>query len=213
MGMFDTIKDLQKATEASASGPRRQYLTLADGDKHRIRFLQELAKDGSGYDEEAGTALVQNIHVAPHDFKRKLACTIEDEKFDHRCWGCEQVAVDSKWRPKTRVLVNVAVLDDGDWVVKIIDQTFADSHIMANLVEFAAEYGSITDRDYNISRAGKGMNDTVYRLVPLDKKARNSDIDTLELSELDTVYRSLDHDEQQKFFLEGAEEAAPSMGW
>jgi hypothetical protein len=214
MGMFDTIKDLQNSTSREASGPRRQYLSLKDGDKFRIRFLQELAKDGKGYDEDAGTAFVTNIHVSPYDFKKKVACTIDNEKLDHRCWGCEQVVVDPKWRPKTRVLINVAVLDNGDWTSKVVDQTFSDSHIMSQLVEYASEYGSITDRDYNISRTGKGMNDTAYRLIPLDPKPRNSDIDSLELAELDSVYRVLPYDEQQEFFLEGAEKAStPASAW
>jgi hypothetical protein len=212
MGFFDSIKDLQETAANQNKGGGRQYLTLEDGDKFRVRFLQELSKDGKGYDEEAGTANVVDIHQSPYDFKKKLACTIESGS----CWAHEQLATNAKWKTKKRVLLNVAVLEKADWVSKVLDQTLSDNHVITTLIEYAAEYGSIVDRDYNISRSGKGMNDTSYKLIPLSPSDVEEGVADLVLADLAVAYKVLPYDEQEAFFLEGATETAgskPASGW
>lgn len=209
MGLFKTLADLQKVVDQSNShqGPRRQYLSLKSGDQVRVRFRQELTIDAKNYAEEDGTGYLAAVHVSPYDFKKKLACTTEDEKFDFRCWMHEQVAVDRKWRDVKHLLLNVAVLEDGVWVNKLFDQTFSPKKVAVSLIEYATEYGSITDRDYKFTRTGSGFNDTSYSLIPLSESKMSEEITDLEFYDLDTVYRKLPYDEQEEYFM--AEEAAP----
>jgi len=214
MSVYSTIKDLQNtAAKENTGGSGRSFLTLKSGESFKIRFRQELAEDGKNFDEDLGTGLVVPVHVHPVDFKKKLACTLEDEKFDFKCWPHEQVAANPKWRDKKHFLINVAVLENNEWSNKILDQTFSPKHVINTLIEYGVEYGSITDRDYKITRTGSSMNDTQYSLIPLGEGAAAVDIKALDLADLDTVYRKLPYDEQVEFFMSASEDKPAAKGW
>ena len=215
MSIYSTLKDLQQAAaKENTGGSGRSFLTLKSGESFKIRFRQELAEDGKNFDEDLGTGLVVPVHVHPNDFKRKLACTLEDEAFDFKCWPHEQVVANPKWRDKKHFLVNVAVLDNNEWSNKILDQTFSPKHVINALIEYALEYGSTTDREYKITRTGSSMNDTQYMLIPGSESKVPDDVAKLEVADLSTVYRKLPYDEQAEYFLALKEDSQPaSKGW
>jgi hypothetical protein len=213
MGLFNTLEELQKANDKEGTGTRRQFFSLKAGEQFKIRFRQELTRDANNYDEENGQALVVAVHVSPFDFKKKLACTIEDEEYGFRCWAHEQVAADKRWREKKHVLLNVAVMENNEWVNKILDQTFSPKHVIQSLIEYASEYGSIVDRDFKINRIGSGMNDTNYNLIPLDPKPASDEVNSLEIFDLEGTYRKLPYDEQQEYFLADEQSGDSSTKW
>lgn len=79
----------------------------------------------------------------------------------------------------------VAVDGDGDAAVWELRKT-----VLAKLEEYDAEYGSVTDRPYKISRTGEGKKGTKYTCVPLDrsdgvkKKARAELAATVDLHDV-----------------------------
>jgi hypothetical protein len=197
-----TLAELQKKTEKRTSdGPKREFLQLSDGQFFKVRFRQEMSEDASNYDAEKGTALVVSVHSNPLDFKKKLGCTAESEEHNFQCWACEQTSENKKWYPKTRFYINVAVLgEDGTWENKVLEQGFGDSHVGPLLIEFASEYGSITDREYKFKRTGKEMNDTNYTLTPLKEGKEPKEFGELPLNSFEGLVRYLPYDQQEDYF-------------
>ncbi len=214
MAVFKTLDALVGAKEsANTGGSSRSFLRLNAGDNYKIRFLQELTEDAANFDEDKGTGIVVPVHSAPHDFKKKIACTIDDPEFDYKCWAHEQIPVVNGWKPVQHVLINVAVLDkEENWSAKILDQTFSPKHVVNTLVEYASEYGSITDKYYKISRIGSGMSDTNYQLIPSTEAKQSDEIDALELNDLNS-YRKIPYDKQEEFFFSEGKAAASSSDW
>lgn len=213
MSVYSTLAELQKVAESSSSsGGGRSYFSIKPGQSFKMRFLQELTEDGKNFDEDKGTNVIVPVHASPKDFKKKLACTIEDEKFDFKCWAHEQVVSNPKWRDKKHMLMNVSVLDNNEWSdAKVFDQTFSPKHVVNSLIEYALEYGTVTNREFKITRIGSGMNDTQYTLIPLSE-SDNKETATLELADLTTVYRKLPYDEQIEYFLADSDGDKPAAG-
>lgn len=209
-----TLNELKKATQSkSMDGTKRRFLALKDKDALRIRFRQELTEDSKNYDDERGTALVIAVHSNPLNFRLKLACTAESEEHGFRCWACEQVTSESKWRSQQKFLINVVVQrDNGTWEPFILEQGFGRSHIGNALVDNALEFGSIVDRTYRLSRSGSGFNDTLYSLLPLAESPEPVELADVELFEFDGLYKKIPYEEQQEFFFP-SEENDPSKSW
>jgi len=208
MGVFDTIKALQDKVESAKSGGGRRFLALKSGQSCRIRFRQELAKDGRFYDDDRGVAHVVGVHAHPGNFRYKTVCTAEDPDFDFRCWGCEQVIKNNRWKARQHLLINVATmgLETESWESRILDQTFNQRHIIPSLLEYAGEYGTILSHDFKFSRTGAGMSDTNYTLIPLDQREEPKEVASLSLLELDNVYSRINYQEQVEFFAEAKQE-------
>jgi hypothetical protein len=92
-------------------GPKARWLKLDDGQSIKIRFLNEVDADSKSYNAENGLAIVVAEHTNPKDYRRKAACTLEEEG---RCFGCEMHRRDPKagWKARLRYYTNVMV-DDG----------------------------------------------------------------------------------------------------
>jgi hypothetical protein len=71
------------------------------------------------------------------------------------------------------------------------------------LIEYAKEFGTITDRYYKYSRTGSGPQDTNYTLIPLDQSPMPDSIKGLQVHDLNTVYMTLPYAKQEKFFTTG----------
>ncbi len=207
-----TLAELAKSIEkkTNTDGPKREFLTLKDGQSERIRFRQELTEDGEGYDSEKGSALIVRVHTYPLDFRKKLGCTAESEEFGNQCWACEQIAENKKWYSKQRFYINLGVLnEEGVWEAKMFEQGFGDSHIGQTLVEFGTEYGSIVNRPYKIKRSGSEMNNTSYSLTPLAEADEPKELAELELLSFDGLVKYLPYDEQAAYFY-GQKDATKS---
>lgn len=208
--MFKSVKTLSELekTVAPVAGAQKtgtkKYLTIGAGESVKVRFRQELTEDGKGYDEKYGTGIMVPVITSPINWKWRAASTAQIEKFGFRCWASEQVHKDKAWRPKTHLIINVAVeVEPGVWEPRIIDTTFNQRHIGAILIEYAKEFGTITDRDYKYSRQGSGASDTNYSLIPLSVSEMTSEIKQLPMHELENTYLTLPYDKQERFYTTG----------
>jgi hypothetical protein len=206
--MFDslkTLKDLEKniPTKAGGSGVKK-FFSISSGETFKIRFRQELTEDSKNFDEEIGTAITVPVVTSPINWKWRAASTAGLEKFNYRCWASEQISKDTRWKPKPHLLINVAVeTEPGTWEPRIIDTTFNQRHIGLTLIEYAKEFGTITDRYYKYSRTGSGAQDTNYTLIPLDQSPMPDNIRSLPTHDLNTVYMTLPYAKQESFFTTG----------
>ena len=199
-----TLKDLEKNIPSQSGGGGKKFFTISSGETFKIRFRQELTEDSRNYEEGIGTAITVPVVTSPINWKWRAASTASLEKFNYRCWASEQISKDTRWRPKPHLLINVAVeVEPGTWEPRIIDTTFNQRHIGLILIEYAKEFGSITDRYYKYSRTGSGAQDTNYTLIPLDQSPMPDSIKSLPVHDLNNVYMTLPYAKQEAFFTTG----------
>jgi hypothetical protein len=201
-----TLKDLEKAVvpaQGTAKGVKK-YFTLQSGDSFKIRFLQELTEDAKNFNEDMGTAITVPVITSPVNWKWRVASTASLEKFNYRCWATEQSVSDKAWRPKPHLLINVAVeIEPGVWEPRILDTTFNQRHVGLTLIEYAKEFGTITDREYKYSRTGSSASDTNYSLIPLNVSEPSKTVKDMSLHDLESVYMTLPYEKQQIFLTTG----------
>jgi hypothetical protein len=201
-----TLKDLEKAvvTPQGSSKGVKKFFTLQAGDSYKIRFRQELTEDAKYYDEKIGTGINVPVVTSPINWKWRVASTASLEKFNYRCWASEQATADKAWRPKAHLLINIAVETEvGVWEPRVLDTTFNQRHVGLTLIEYAKEFGSITDRYYKYSRTGSSASDTNYSLIPLDVAPISDTIKNLPMHDLTSVYMTLPYEKQQVYLTTG----------
>lgn len=201
-----TLKDLETAVvpAQNASKGVKKYFTLQSGDAYKIRFRQELTEDAKNYSEELGTGITVPVVTSPINWKWRVASTASLEKFNYRCWATEQSVTDKAWRPKPHLLINIAVeVEPGTWEPRILDTTFNQRHVGLTLIEYAKEFGTITDREYKYSRTGSSASDTNYSLIPLSVSEMSDSIKNLPMHDLESVYMTLSYEKQQVFLTTG----------
>lgn len=116
----------------------------------KVRFLQDPEEWHKGY-----------YHWLGQNF---LWCSREKS-----CPGCK--AGD---RPKMMALANAVIISSSDdkEAMKVVVVQMAPT--LANtLLKFYEKRGTLLDRDYDLTREGSGMNDTVYSADPDDPRKRN----------------------------------------
>lgn len=200
-----TLKDLEKqVTPAGKSSGAKKFFSLQSGDSFKIRFLQELTEDSANFNDKLGTGITVPVIVSPVNWKWKVASTATLEKYNYRCWGSEQSVHDKAWRSKPHLLINVAVeIEPNKWEARVLDTTFNQRHIGLTLLEYAKEFGTITDRYYKYSRTGSGASDTNYSLIPLAVAEQNDQIKNLTLHDLNNVYMTLPYEKQEIYLTTG----------
>lgn len=203
----------EKVADAAKAGtdlPKAKWFALADGESKRVRFLQELDEEATGYDAERGIYLLASEVSNPEDYRKKCVSTLDTEG---RCFGVEMhqrmlgtEGYKNGWRPKNRVYINALVEErDGD-TVEIFSSGLGAKSIIPALVEAAAEYKTITNRWWKITRTGKDFNNTSYTLLPLKEDSEPFDYSDIELYDLDKVaVRHVPYAEQAAFFGFGDE--------
>lgn len=199
-----TLKDLEKNIPSSSGGGTKKFFTIQSGETFKIRFRQELTEDSKNYDDVAGTAITVPVVTSPINWKWRAASTSGLENYNYRCWASEQIGKDTRWRPKPHLLLNVAVeTSPGSWEPRIIDTTFNQRHIGLILIEYAKEFGTITDRYYKYSRTGSGAQDTNYTLIPLDQSPMPENIAKLTMHDLNSIYMTIPYAKQETYFTTG----------
>ena len=188
-----------------ADGPKARWLKLEDGQSVKIRFLNEVDADSKSYDPKHGLAIVIQEHTNPKDYRRKAACTLEEEG---RCFGCEMNRRDPKagWKSRLRYYTNVLV-DDGteDPYVAIWSQGVGPkSPTTTTIIECAGDTGSITNVMWRLKRTGTGTQ-TSYSLFPLASDESAFSWDGIELYELEKIATRLVACPDQEAFFMGLE--------
>lgn len=210
-----TLKDIEKSIpQSGSSGSGKKFFNLQSGDTYKIRFLQELTEDSTGYSEKNGTAIIVPVVTSPINWKWRCASTASLSDHDYRCWATEQVNRDSRWRPKPHLLINVAVDMDGVWESRVLDTTFNQRHVGLMIMEYAKEFGTITNQTFKYSRTGTGAQDTNYSLIPLGVSDPNPSISELPLHSLDGIYMTLAYEKQKQYLTTGELSSSNSSdGW
>jgi len=199
-----TLKDLEKNIPSSGSGSGKKFFSIQSGETFKIRFRQELTEDSKNFEEGEGTAITIPVVTSPINWKWRAASTASLADYNYRCWASEQITKDTRWKPKPHLLMNIAVeTSPGTWEPRILDTTFNQRHVGLILIEYAKEFGTITDRFFKISRTGSGAQDTNYTLIPLDQGGAPASIVSLPMHDLNTVYMTLPYAKQEAFFTTG----------
>lgn len=193
-GILEGLSSIKEASNKASKGGESKFLKISDGEAVTIRFLQELDQGGKNYDSDKGVALGIFEHVNPDNFAQSFLCTKEEEG---RCFGCEKVVTERKWRARGRLLVNVLLkASNGESPkVKVLTTSLGKRGLTPQLVEFAEEYGTLCDRDYRYKRNGEGV-DTSYTILPREATAMKKDEQSLQVIPLEDVFRKLSYDEQ-----------------
>lgn len=200
------LREIAKQSQTSNSGGAGDFgwFKLSPDSSARVRFLQELDGDSKYARQDKGLAVVLFEHTDPDNFRKKMKCSITDEG---KCFGCEQYKANPKsgWKRKSRLYAAVLVKTDSGNEVQIISQTTSSRSIFNTLLEYAEEYGAITDRPWKITRNGDGK-DTSYAAVAFDREPEGfNDFDDYEVPDLEKVAtRTFPYDEQAAFFNDGA---------
>jgi hypothetical protein len=207
MGLKKGLKQIREQAERSGGQDfeKVNWLQLKDGDTVRIRFAQELDEDSKFYDEAQGLGFVASEVVDPDNFRKKCLSTLEDEG---RCFGLEMhkrlqgtEGYNGGWKPRYRLYINVLVTDGGEKKVALLSQGLGPKSISPSLLDAAEEYGSITNREWKISRKGSGAQNTSYTLTPLDRDDEKFDFSEYTLYDLEKVaVRHVPYEDQAEFF-------------
>lgn len=148
MGLADKIR--QDAKKAGAN--RGKIMFFKEGTKIRVRFLTDM-DDG--------------MEIKFHDSFAAGVNVPCQELFDRVCEYCDDESL------RTRSMYAWSVWDYEAKEVKVMLFAVNSNSPVPALLSMYDNYGTITDRDYVISRTGTQTN-TAYGVVPMDKvKFRN----------------------------------------
>lgn len=149
MGLLDKIK--QDAQKSSSS--RSKFFYVKDGEKKRIRFLQDMEE---GWEVVFHDSYELNINVP---------C---QEVFGRDCQYCDEEGL------RTRSLYAWCVWDYDAAEVKVFMYAMNQCSPLSSVAAMYETFGTLKDRDYVVSRVGKQQS-TSYTVIPMDKeKLRNS---------------------------------------
>ncbi len=159
MSFLTGLQNLKRLADEQGRG-ESSFLKLRDGQSVTVRFLQELDESGKYYSPDRGLAITIFDHIDPDNYSVRFLCTLDEEG---RCPGCERVAINKRWRRRSRLFINA-------WVeelkaVKVVTTGFSSKSIGGLLVEYAEDFETLCDRNYKLRRSGEGIQ-TSYRLLP-----------------------------------------------
>lgn len=135
--------------EIKKSGTSKgKFLYFKEDSKARVRFLTDM-EDG--------------LEVPFHDSFQLGVNVPCQEVFGRDCQYCEDEDL------RTRNMYVWSVYDYDSKEVKLIMAAVNNCSPVPALASLYESYGTLTDRDYEIKRIGKGQN-TTYSVIPLEKK-------------------------------------------
>lgn len=141
-----TLNKLKNEIKKSGTS-KGKFLYFKEDAKIRVRFLTDM-EDG--------------IEVPFHD-SFKLGVNVPcQEVFGRECQYCEDEEL------RTRNQYAWSVYDYESKEVKILMAPVNNCSPVPTLAALYENYGTLTDRDYEIQRRGKGQN-TTYSVIPLEK--------------------------------------------
>lgn len=198
MGIVKGLTKIQETFDSQGgSGDKVRWFKIEDGQSVNVRILQELDEDSPGYTDEAGQGFLAVEHANPDLFRNKALCSIEEGA----CYGCEMAQERPKtgWHQKMRLYVNVLVDDGKEQYVAVLSQGNGGKSVTPALLEYANEYGTITNRWFKISRKGSKVSDTQYTLLGKDPSEFTLE-DGFDLIDLDRCVREIPYEEQEAFY-------------
>ena len=143
---YDSLNDLKKSVKKGGGGASGKIGFIPE-DPITVRFLSE-PETWVGYYEH---------YNGPNADPRYSPCVKDSSP-----GGCDYEPYQGN-KPAFRYLANAYNVDQSK-----VQALKMPKSLVEQLVTFAAKYGTILDRDYELSRSGSGM-DTTYSAVPEDK--------------------------------------------
>jgi hypothetical protein len=143
---FGSLNDLKKSTKRAGGGASGKIGFIPE-DPITVRFLSE-PETWVGYYEH---------YNGPNADPRYSPCVNDSSP-----GGCDYEPFQGN-KPAFRYLANAYNVDQSK-----VQALKMPKSLVEQLVNFAQKYGTILDRDYELSRSGSGM-DTTYSAVPEDK--------------------------------------------
>lgn len=145
--------------EIKKSGTSKgKFLYFKEDSKIRVRFL---------------TDMEEGLEITFHDSFQLGVNVPCQEEFGRDCEYCENEDL------RTRKMYVWSVYDYESKEVKLLMAAVNNCSPVPALASLYESYGTLTDRDYEIKRVGKGQN-TTYSVIPLDKmKIRNAKVKPL----------------------------------
>lgn len=149
MGLLDKMKqDIQ-----NVGGNKGKFFYVRDGEKRRIRFLQEIP---DGMEVQFHDSFQDNVNVPCQKI------------FGRKCKYCNDESL------RTRNLYIWSVWDYEASEVKLLMYAANKFTPVPTLIAMYETYGTIMDRDYMIQVTGK-QKDKVYTVLALDKEKFRND--------------------------------------
>lgn len=143
---YGSMADLKKSLKKGGGGASGKIGFIPE-DPITVRFLSE-PPTWVGYYEH---------YNGPNADPRYSPCVNDSSP-----GGCDYEPYQGN-KPAFRYLANAYIVDTSKVQALKMPRTLVDQ-----LVHFASKYGTILDRDYELSRSGSGM-DTTYKAAPEDK--------------------------------------------
>lgn len=194
----------EKAARGDRDRPKTTFFKLDDGESRRVRFLQELDEESPNYNPDAGIGIIMIEHQGPgpEGWKRRAQCTLEEGQ----CYPCEQRAAGDyeNWRkPKSVMYLNV-LENPGtdDEKVSVLSQAVFGQGIIGTLIEYASDEemgGSITDREWKITRNGEGT-ESKHTAVAYGTKEFDKPVTDYELFDLTQTVAKVPYERQEAFY-------------
>lgn len=166
------------AREAYKDLPKVEYLKLGTGKSVRVRFLQELDNEASGYNGsygkspkvlpgadpddvlthyDIGLALIAEERGTHRDNMMPYGRVLDTMKSEGRDYAAEMFKRnphEEGWKLKTNLYIT-ALVDDGSSVKKMVISRSVYSELVDELVDLASDNETLTDRIYEISKGRK----------------------------------------------------------
>lgn len=235
LGAYNAHKEeQQRRREAAQAGKANWFKLPNDGDHAKVRFLQELDEASPNFSEKNDLGLFALEHQSPANFQVKALCTAETGA-EGECYGCDQHRYLNRtdkenykgaWKQKRRLYINALVeyYDKKTGTYKepevvIFAQGDSPKQVVLDLLDYATDDHTITNREWKVTRKGEGLSDTSYGLKAQKEDAEPFDVEAYELYDLAKVVRKVPVEEQPAFFGAKAKaeavperEEAPSTG-
>lgn len=138
----------------NAGTNKSKFMYFRDGDKRRIRFLQDMD---------------EGMEVVFHDsFEKGVNVPCQEQVFGKHCEFCEDDSL------RTRSSYLWSVWDYEEKEIKLFMFPVNNYTPIPQLAAMYENYGTLVDRDYVISQTGKMQNKS-FTVIPMDKnKFRNA---------------------------------------
>jgi hypothetical protein len=200
-----TQQRIKNSSKKKSGNKKSFWFKIADGQKMKGWFMQELDPESPNYNDRAGNGRFAVEHKDPDDWSRRALCTTDDPEnvVPGECWPCDQ-----GWPARLSLYINF--LEDGTDNVWLINQADGSNSIVDSLVEYAGIAGSITNVPFVISRKGSGFNNTKYTLTVAGVPGEPLDPTGYDIIDFSKFLRHVPYDEQEAFFKKDSKEESAS---
>lgn len=201
LASINSYREEQERRREAAAAPKVNWLKIVDKEVVKVRFLQELDEGAENYSEKNGLGFFATEHSNPDDYRKKAVCSMDDEE---QCIGCEKHREDWRagWKAKSRLYINVLVKRaNGDEEVAVMSQSNGPKAVIAaQVLEYAVENNTLTDRWWRITRTGSKADDTTYTTFIYGPED-DVKVEDYELQDLERCVRVIPYAEQEAFFF------------